>query len=170
MTRLFSAIAAIVIFSLITGCRQQPETAESASTESAAPASSAPAKSVFPPSGTMKGDTIFITGKYVLFFGTAKEIPDAAEQARVTAFKNSASLVIDSLKSAKGPEASYTLAEHIVIYKNDGTSMVVSRTNFKEKTGMLLMDGGQPPLIRKGILDLKEYHDVIATYFMTQLP
>lgn len=170
MTRIFSGLPAMIIFLLLTGCSQQPESAESAATQTAAPAAAAPSTANFPESGTMKGDSIFITGKYVLFFGTGKEIPDTSEQARITTFKNTAAQVIDSLKLAKGPGASYTLAEHIVIYKNDGTSMVVSRTNFKEKTGVLLMDGAQPPLIRKGILNPNEYHDVIAEYFMTRLP
>lgn len=170
MTRIFSGLATIVIFSVLSACKQQPETTDSVSPQTAAPATTTPAKSAFPSAGTMKGDSIFITGKYILFFGTGKEIADAAEQARVTSFKNTASLVIDSLHSAKGPDASYTLANHIVIYKNDGTSMVISRTNFKEQTGVLLMDGGQPPLIRKGILELHEYHDLIADYFLTRLP
>lgn len=170
MTRVFSGLAAIVIFSVLSSCRPQTETDESAEKQAPVTTASTPAKSPFPESGTMKGDTIFITGKYVLFFGTGKDIPDTEEQARITGFKKTASLMIDSLKSAKGPDASYTLAEHIVIYKNDGTSMVVSRTNFKEKTGVLVMDGAQPPLIRKGILEMNEYHEVLAEYFMTRLP
>ena len=106
MTRIFSALAAIVFFSVLSACKQHLEAPDSVTSQTAAPATSTPAKSAFLSAVTIKGASIFITGKYILCFGTGKEIADAAEQARVTGFKSTASLVIDSLHRAKRTDAS----------------------------------------------------------------
>lgn len=123
----------------------------------------------FPPSGTLIGDSIFVSGKYVLFFGTDEQIKDPAEQAAITQFKETAASVIDSINNQGNLKATYCVVNHIVVNNRGNSRMVISRTYFKEKTGIIMMDGSQPPEIRKGVLTPTEYHAALAKYFMTNV-
>ena len=123
----------------------------------------------FPASGTLSGDSVFVSGKYVIFFGTDEQIKDPAEQAAITQFKEIATAVIDSINAKGNLAASYTVVNHIVVNNRGNSRMVISRTYFKEKTGMIMMDGSQPPEIRKGFLTGAEYHAALAKFFMTNV-
>jgi hypothetical protein len=115
------------------------------------------------------GDSIFVSGKYVLFFGTDEQIKDPAEQAAITRFKETAAAVIDSINNQGNLKATYCVVNHIVVNNRGNSRMVISRTYFKEKTGIIMMDGSQPPEIRKGVLTPAEYHAALAKYFMTNV-
>ncbi len=123
----------------------------------------------FPASGTLSGDSIFVTGKYVLFFGTDEQIKDPADQAAITQFKETATAVIDSINGKGKLKASYCVVNYIVVNSRGNSKMVISRTYFKEKTGMIMLDGNQPPEIRKGVLTATEYHAALAKFFMTNV-
>ena len=152
-------------FAGLASCNSKPENGNSAEENNVTP----PAASIdsFPPSGTLSGDSIFASGRFVVFFGTDEVIKDPAEQEAITQFKETATAVIDSINSQGNLKAAYCVVNHIVVNNRGNSRMVISRTYFKEKTGIIMMDGNQPPEIRKGVLSTAEYHAALAKYFMT---
>ncbi|MBL7915755.1 MAG: hypothetical protein JNL49_11985 [Bacteroidia bacterium] len=157
----------LLSFAGLVSCNSTPEKGTTAEDANA----TAPVAAVdsFPPSGTLSGDSIFVSGRYVLFFGTDEQIKDPAEQAAITQFKETAAAVIDSINRQGNLQATYCVVNHIVVNNRGNSRMVISRTYFKEKTGIILMDGNQPPEIRKGVLTAPEYHAALAKFFMTNV-
>jgi hypothetical protein len=156
-----------ISFAGLVACNSTPEKGTAA--EDANLTAPVAAVDSFPPSGTLSGDSIFVSGKYVLFFGTDEQIKDPTEQAAITQFKETAAAVIDSINNQGNLKATYCVVNHIVVNNRGNSRMVISRTYFKEKTGIIMMDGNQPPEIRKGVLSATEYHAALAKFFMVNV-
>ena len=124
-------------------------------------------KNVKPESGTVKSDTIFLSGKFVLFYG-----PDSASfsSQKIPAdslkyFRQTSEILMDSLRQYTGISAWYSTVSFFKIFNDDGSDMVISRKSLKYETGVLVGDGLQTPTIKTGIKSPEENLGFIKKYF-----
>lgn len=125
------------------------------------------APSTPPASGSSNGDTINLSGKFVLFFGpegfTASD--QNSPQSEIAAFQKTSTDVKDSLAVVPNLSIAYSNANYFRIYLTSGNTMIVSKDALKSETGILVTDGNQPPTIKKGIYTSAEYLKLIREYF-----
>lgn len=117
-----------------------------------------------PAAGSVLGDTINMSGKFVLFYG-----PEIDENSSddLLSFKDITSSIIDSLNQTASIYAQFSSVNHIRIFSfNNSGSMIIVRTSFPEPAGMILSDGLQPPKIKKGYLKEDEIRSMMDAYFL----
>src|SRR5688572_33423195 len=116
---------ALLLVLVIVSCKGDDKNIQETSSteaEKKTPASTPPAP------GSMSGDTINLSGKFVLFFGPEviadpKQNPGTGE---IETFRNTSTNVMDSLKSIPHLSMAYSNADYFRIYLAGGSSMVVS--------------------------------------------
>lgn len=114
-----------------------------------------------PKPGSINGDTINLSGKFVLFYGPENELADSISKN----FKELSNVIIDSLTRTGDLNVAYTSVSNFKVYSKNGSPMIISTEGFIEKTGILVMDGLQPPAIIKGVKPASDYHALIKKYF-----
>jgi len=119
-----------------------------------------------PEAGSLSGDTINLSGKYVLFFGPSSG--PAQEQAESREFRVISETLIDSVNSIGNIKTLYSEVGHFRIYSADGSSMIISKSALRTTVGVLMTDGHQPPSIKKGPVPAAEYLGKIKEYFFLQ--
>lgn len=116
----------------------------------------------FPTAGSVSGDTMNLHGKFVVFYASE----DTSIASSVETFKETIAIITDSLKKTADIPFAITSVHNFRVYSRTGSTMIISRQGFPEKFGVLLMDGLQPPTIRKGDITTEECHAMIKKYFM----
>ncbi len=120
-----------------------------------------------PEAGSNNGDTLNISGKFVLFFGPV-EMADSTQkftESELKSFKETGFNLIDSLSGMNDIKAIYSTAPVFRVFSLNGNVMIISKSGLNEEAGMLLSDGNQPPTIKKGILSQGDYFELIKKYF-----
>ncbi len=145
----------------ICGCGPKEDKSPPANTEVSAPISS---EIILPELASENGDTINLYGRFILFYGPAAH--DSADAGQPAYFSLSRAL-IDSISNNSDIAAFYSSANHIRVYnKTTGTSMIILRSTFNVPQGVVMSDGLQAPIIKKGILERSEYDAMLRKYFM----
>lgn len=159
-----------LLTAIIYGCDSKKSANIQETTKSEAGVTEMSESAPLPVCGSMEGDTINMHGKFVLFFGPAainEGIPAAS--AGILEFQTASSKILDSLKTEPGIFSVYTSANYIRVYnKLNGKPMIIMRNSFKEPTGMVISDGLQAPVIKKGVVTEIEYRALINQYFIRQ--
>jgi hypothetical protein len=115
-----------------------------------------------PEIGSLNGDTINLSGHYVVFYGPEGKDDDLV----LKQYKETVTIIIDSLKKAGDIPVTYTTVNNFRVFSRGGSAMILSRAGFSEDKGVLVMDGLQPPTIKKGSFSVTEYHAFIKKYFL----
>lgn len=150
---------------LVTGCSQS-DVQDSASSGNESTEIKAVQKVEIPPQGSLSGDTISMNGTFVLFYGPA--ISDTVSSPELKSFFEISAAVIDSLNYNTTISAQYTTVNNIRIFNRSSTApMVIMRNTFQQPVGMVLSDGLQPPLIKKGYGSQEDYQKLINNYFLS---
>jgi len=153
----------IIVLSII-GCDSKQASTEIEPEVSATTATSKTEIAEFPELGSLYGDTINLHGKFVVFYGPEKS--NETKDAEILAFQSTSKSIIDSLKQNAGIFTVYTSVNSLRIYNSQtGTPMVILRSSFSEQTGVILTDGMQSPIIKKGFSDAGEIHVLISKMF-----
>jgi len=120
-----------------------------------------------PVAGSLSGDTLNISGKFVVFFGPVEtnSKPAKITPSDLVNFKAASAALIDSLSSKTDIKTAYTTAGFFRIYTSNGNMMVITKSALNEDAGMLLNDGSQPPVIKKGVFSTDEYYQKIKEFF-----
>lgn len=118
-----------------------------------------------PKSGSVEGDTINISGRYVLFFHPSPQKAKSLNlgEQEINRFKSTANSIIDSIGSiSQGVSASLTTLDHVRIYGRKGYPMIISLTSFSDPFGMIISDGTQISPITKGNRSREAYLEQIS--------
>jgi len=158
MNRFIAVIVSAVLFSGITGCTGEKNDAESGKEE----VEKSDTLLKLPVAGSVSGDTMNLHGQFVVFYASEDTTNDLAIQA----FSETTVVIVDSLKKTANLPVAVTSVNNFWVYNRDGSIMILSRKGFPEKTGILMMDGLQPPGIRKGNITIDECHALIKKYFL----
>ncbi len=157
MNRFIAVIASAVLFSGIIGC-----TSEKKDAETGEKVGKSDSLLKLPVAGSVSGDTMNLHGQFVVFYASEDTTNDLAIQA----FNETVAIIVDSLKKTADLPVAVTSVNNFRVYTNTGSTMILSRQGFPEKVGILLMDGLQPPSIRKGSITTDECHALIKKYFL----
>ncbi len=160
--RLLPGIVLLTFFIGLISCDSDQKETDSETKEIPKPASPQKIKTEIPESGSVTGDTINLNGQFVLFYGPEEKSKDET----LVKYMETITVIMDSLKIAGNLPFAYTTVSNMRIYNRDGSAMIISRSGFNENKGVLIMDGLQPPTIKKGMLTLPEYHQLIKKYFL----
>ncbi len=126
--------------------------------------------------GEERNDSVFIIGKYILFFGpssieleniySSTDIPPGFE-SKVKQFTQSYTPVLDSLQSTNTSiPSSFSSAATISIKMNNGSKMYFNRKDLKSTVGMIVSDGQQPPVIITNANNKEDIESGIKKYFI----
>ncbi len=120
-----------------------------------------------PAFGTVTGDTIHLSGKFVLFYAPDEKSFESQKLERdsLEFFLAMSQALIDSLKSHPEINTGYTSAALFKIYTSNGSPMIITRSALRLKTGFLVGDGMQPPAIKTGINTAAENYAFIKKFF-----
>jgi hypothetical protein len=130
--------------------------------------------------GTTRNDTIYISGKYILFYGPSNEeltqLNASGEltsdfEAQVVEFDRLHKPIIDSLLSANSNiNSSFTSHPLVCITMEVGSKMYFNIKDLKYPMGMIIMDGMQLPKIYSGNNTIGGYNKIIKEYFISSSP
>jgi hypothetical protein len=117
-----------------------------------------------PEIGSFSGDTINLSGSFVVFFGPPMNIDDAS--AEIKEFHRISKIIIDSLQQNSTLFSTFSSVNNLRIYdKTTGIPMVIMRNTFSEPVGVIISDGIQSPVIKKGSGPIEEFHKIINSRF-----
>ena len=124
--------------------------------------------------GAESGDTVFISGNYVLLFAPSNEefdkmistTNDQSLDTVKTAFNSCASQLMDSLKVKGDLPFSMSNKRFIKVKMQSGSFLSFDRTALKQHVGMVMIDGRQLPVIRQGVQDNTTWNAALKKYFM----
>ena len=162
-TLLLLTLPALVFFQ----CCNQPEN-ESPNTLDETSINEVQEKKLIPETGKVNGDTIFLSGKFVLFYGPdstsfmAQKIPADS----LAYFRQMSLSLMDTLKQYPEIRAMYSTVSYFKIFLQSGSDMVISRKSMVYQTGVLAGDGLQPPTMKTGIHSTAVNMEFIKKYFM----
>ncbi len=158
MNRINLIIVSALLVSVLVGCTSDKKDVETGMVATGA-SDTVP---TLPVAGSVSGDTINLHGKFIVFYANQ----DTSNDLTIKAFNETASIIVDSLKKAADLPVAVTSVNNFRVYNRTGSPMILSRQGFSEKVGVLVMDGLQPPSIRKGAITTEECHALIKKYFM----
>ena len=169
MQKLFLILFSFLVISFISGgCSEKSEDNVSTLNQSENIENTDIQDHTLPELASLKGDTIHIYGKYILFYG-----PDETDMIAygdndndLNAFMALSEKIMEEYNSKGEIPSSFTAANNIRIYTGaEKTTMVVTRKNFPDKYGFLITDGNQPPRLRNGPITEEQCYEIIRNYF-----
>ena len=117
--------------------------------------------------GTVNGDTIHLSGKFVLFYGP-DENSFTSKQLLADSLKYFRELVLslqDSLKQHTDINTLYSTAEYFKIENRSGSVMTIGKSALKLPTGIMAGDGLQAPAIKTGVHSADESYAFLKKFF-----
>jgi hypothetical protein len=129
-----------------------------------------------PVPGMESNDTVYLSGSYILFFGpTTDEMNSMVAEGNVPPGYNDLIVESDRLRRSMQDTLSvmdlsiglsYSEASIVCITMDEGNRMYFNRRNLKFPSGMIMMDGMQPPAIRSSNSTLHDYMQFVRNYFV----
>ena len=113
-----------------------------------------------PESGSVSGDTITLSGRFILFYGPSeKKISGSLiDRDAVTGFYSLAEEIINSYTSPNDIYAGYATVSNVRIFnKTSPRPVIINLGTFTEPAGLIISDGLQPAAIVKGFKTKEEY-------------
>jgi hypothetical protein len=164
MSRLNITSLGVLALLLITSCQSKPEQETTQTTVNGD--NQVIEKTVIPEFGSQSGDTLNLHGKFICFFHPKADSILAKDS--LVMFEGLTRSVVDSISiHLPGVPVVVTSSGALRIYnKTTGRPMVILAWSLDNRYGMVLSDGLQSPVIRKGVLSTDEYLTIIRRYFM----